>query len=54
MKFLNFLEVKRSFIKDGREVWQLCVDVEYARGTSLHNGEVEEFLRIKPPEWRRG
>ena len=30
MKILNFLEVKRSFIRVGREVGQLCADVEYA------------------------
>ena len=30
MKILIFLEVKRSFIKGGREVGQLCADVEYA------------------------
>ena len=28
---------------------QLCADVEYSWGTSLHDGDVEEFLRIKPP-----
>ena len=30
IKFLNFLEVERSFIRGGREVMQLCADVEYA------------------------
>ena len=30
MKILNFLEVKRSFIRGGRKVGQLCADVEYA------------------------
>ena len=28
--------------------------MEYTRGTSLHDGDVEEFLRIKTPLWRRG
>ena len=31
---------------------QLCVDVEYSWGTSLHDGDVEEFLRIKTQQWR--
>ena len=29
----------------------LCADVEYARETSLHIGDVEEFLRIKTSQW---
>ena len=33
---------------------QLCADVEYAWGTSFHDGNVEEFLRIKTPQWKRG
>ena len=24
-----------------------------SQGSRLHNGDVEEFLRIKPPQWRR-
>ena len=28
---------------------QLYVDVKYFWGTSLHDGDVEEFLRIKTP-----
>ena len=31
---------------------QLCADVEYSWGTSLYDGDVEEFLRIKTPQWR--
>ena len=30
---------------------QLCVVVEYALGTSLHDEDVEEFLSIKTPQW---
>ena len=30
MKFLNFLKVIRNFIRCGKEVEQLCADVEYA------------------------
>ena len=33
---------------------KLCADVEYSWGASLHDGDVEEFLRIKTPQWRRG
>ena len=33
---------------------KLCDDVEYSWGTSLHDGDVEEFLRINTPQWRRG
>ena len=33
---------------------QLYADVEYSWGTSLHDGDLEEFLRIKPPERRYG
>ena len=36
------------------ENWELCADVEYSWGTSLHDGDMEEFLRIKTPQWRRG
>ena len=54
MKFLKFLEVKRSIIRGGREVEQLYADVEYSWGTSLHDGDVEEFLRIKTTQWRHG
>ena len=32
---------------------QLCADVEYASGTSLHDGDVEEFLSIKTSQWIR-
>ena len=28
--------------------------MEYTRGTSLHDGVVEESLRIKTPQWRCG
>ena len=53
MKFLNFWKSNETFIKYqklGKEVGQLYVYVEHSRGTSLHNRDVEEFLRIKPPE----
>ena len=33
---------------------QLWADVEYTWGTSLHDGDVENFLRIKTPQWSRG
>ena len=33
---------------------QLWGDVEYTWGTSLHDGDVEESLMIKTPQWRRG
>ena len=33
---------------------QLCANVEYAWETSLHDGDVEEFLRMKTPQWRHG
>ena len=45
-KFLKFLKVKRNIIRGGREVGKYG-DVEYSWGTSLHDGDVEEFLRIK-------
>ena len=28
--------------------------MEYSWGTSLHDGDVEESLRIKTPQWSRG
>ena len=28
---------------------QLCADVKYSWGTSLHDEDMEEFLRIKTP-----
>ena len=28
--------------------------MEYSWGTSLYDGDMEEFLRIKTPQWRRG
>ena len=28
--------------------------MEYSWGTSLHDGDMEESLRIKTPQWRRG
>ena len=49
LKILKCLEVKRSTIKGGREVEQLCADVKYSSATSLHDGDMEEFLRIKTP-----
>ena len=30
MEFLNFVEVKQSFIRSGKEVGQLCANVKYA------------------------
>ena len=30
MKILNFLELKRSFIRGDKEVGQLCADGEYS------------------------
>ena len=27
--------------------------MKYSLGTSLHDGDVEEFLRMKTPKWRR-
>ena len=33
---------------------QLWADVEYTWETILHNGDVENFLRIKTPQWSRG
>ena len=53
LNFLKILEVKRSIIKGGKEVGQLCANVEFSWETSLHDGDVEEFLRIKTPQWRR-
>ena len=50
MKFLKILKVKRNIIRGGREVGQLCADVEYSWETSLHDEDVEEFLRIKTPQ----
>ena len=50
MKFLKTLKVKRNIIRGGREVGQLCADVEYFWETSLHDEDVEEFLRIKTPQ----
>ena len=32
---------------------QLCADMEYSWRTSLHDGDVEEFLKIKTTQWRR-
>ena len=33
---------------------QLCAAVKYLWGTSLHDGDIEEFLRMKTPQWRCG
>ena len=33
---------------------QLWADVEYTWGTSFHNGDVGNFLRIKTLQWSRG
>ena len=49
MNFLNYFEVKRNIFRCGREVEKLWVDVKYTWGTSLHDGDVEEALRIKTP-----
>ena len=46
------LEVKRNIIKGDKEAEQLCADVEYYGGTSLHDEDVKQFLRIKTPQWR--
>ena len=54
MKFLKNLEVKRNIIKCRREVKRLCDDVKYFWRTSLHDGDEEEFLRIKTTQWRHG
>ena len=42
-----------NLYRGGREMRQICVDVEYSWGTSFRNGDVEEFLRIMTPQWRR-
>ena len=47
MKFLKKIEVKRNIIRCDREVEQLCVNVKFYWGTSLHNGDTEKFLRNK-------
>ena len=54
IKILKLLKVKRSFIRCGTEVEQLCDAMEYSWGTSLHDGDMKEFLKIKTPQWRRG
>ena len=33
---------------------QLWADVGYTWGTSLHNVDMENFLRIKTPQWSSG
>ena len=46
LNFLKFLEVKRSFIKSGREVGQLCDFIE--EQDSLME-TCKKFSRNKPP-----
>ena len=54
--FLNFFKilVVQRCISELEKIEQLYADVEYSWGTSLYDGDVEDFLRIKTPQWSCG
>ena len=57
MNFFNFLKVKRSIIRGDREMgsyvlmWNILRENVFMMKTSLHDENVEEFLRIKTSQW---
>ena len=54
LNFLKFFGSQTRHYQRWRRSGKLCADVEYSWETSLHDRDVEEFLRNKTTQWRCG